>query len=448
MKHLLLVISLLSLALPLWAQDDAAEANLPPVVRLIRIYGGGDERLPPVLLVKQRSGLGNPTFGERSITVEIDVQASVPPALYATVVHCSADWKEDNNVFLNDIAFMRSGNISWQAAPPTSRYYTYRGVLTIPNETIKIPYGGNWKVKFFEYSGDTTTYAEARFFALDYQADCSITMYNEFYEPTHKVSPSAFTLEAAVSNSSTLSDLQLHTGVFYRMNRWNEPFVATQGSSFASGGASSSANGRNRLGSRTIVNGMIAVAKRFRLEELPAENDYRIMEMSNTAAFPRSNTPIRLPLSDLRRNGTSFYRADDGAMTTRSISASDDEYVPVEFILDPENRPLIDEDVFVVGSFNNWKASTEWQMSYDENDRLYKLRHWVRRARHNYAYATGRFNIDTQSIENLSYEEFEGNNPSTGHTFLVFVYYRDPQYGGYDSIVAVGAANIFGQVRR
>ncbi|MBL7976313.1 MAG: DUF5103 domain-containing protein [Candidatus Kapabacteria bacterium] len=424
------------------AQTDSTTAPdipLPPLVRFVRVYGGNDETLPPVLLVKQRSQEIFPTYGARTVTIELDVQSPIPPSLYAVVAHCSADWTEDGNVFLNDVTYSRTSDIDWRMSAVQNSYYSYRGKLSLPNQTLKIPYGGNWKVKFYEFGNDTTLYAEARIFAVDCSAECTIDIYNDFYEPTHKASPSALTLEALVGSSISIADIQMNTAVFYRMNRWNEPFVTSQSSSLPTTTGRSS-----RGGFQTLIGGSAAVGKRFRIMEIPAENDYRILDMTNTAQYPSGTVPVRMPLSDLRRNGTIYYRADDGAMITRGIPMIYDDYVPIEFVLDPENR-LPQEDVFVVGSFNNWTPSAEWQMHYNEQDRLYKLRHWVRRARHNYMYATGRINADTRQPENISYEEFEGNNAAAGNTFIAFIYYRDINFGGYDSITAVGAASIFGK---
>ena len=413
---------------------------MPPVVRFVRAYGAENETLPPILVVKQRSPSIVPVFGESFITIEIDIQASVPPALSATVVHCTADWKEDGNIFLNDIGFMRTSNIAWTSAPPSSRYYTFRAKVRIPDDNIKIPYGGNWKVRFTELGNDNVIYAEARFFAIDCAADCTLDIIGDLYEPTKKVSPAALTIEASVFNNQLLSDLQLHSAVFYRMNRWNEPMSASQSSSLNFGI-------RNRFNTQSRIAGMTTTAKRFRIESIPAENEYRVLDMTNIAMYPALSTPIRIPFSDLRRNGSILFKADDAAMITKGIYASNDEYVPVEFVLDPENR-FPSEDIFLIGSFNNWKTSSEWQMQFVESERLYKLRHWIRRARHNYSYCTGEINADNYVVEKLSYEEFEGNNTGAGHTFIAFVYYRDPSFGGYDSIVAVAAASVFGQLRR
>jgi hypothetical protein len=115
--------------------------------------------------------------------------------------------------------------------------------------------------------------------------------------------------------------------------------------------------------------------------------------------------------------------------------------------MDPQDW-VSKEDVFVIGSFNNWMPDPTLQMFYDKDLRLYRLFHWVRRARHGYLYATGRINSDTRQIEHISCDEYEGNTVSTSHTYIGFVYYRETEFGGYDALIGVGAGSIYGNIRR
>jgi hypothetical protein len=119
----------------------------------------------------------------------------------------------------------------------------------------------------------------------------------------------------------------------------------------------------------------------------------------------------------------------------------------MEFLLEPDGWRS-DDDIFIVGSFNGWKADSKWQMYWDESDRYYKLRQWVRRGKHNYLYATGRNNFGQNSVNNLACDEYEGNTVMAAHSFIAFVYYREFEYGGYDALIGIGAANIFGTITR
>jgi hypothetical protein len=203
--------------------------KIPPQIRMIRAFGGDDEKEPPVILLNNPQSAIKAPIGNSFITIEFDIKAPVPPNLYARFVHCSADWDENENVFLNDIIYSRTSNIEWTAAPISSGYYSYRGRIKVPNIQVKFKYAGNWKVKLFEYYNDSIPLVEARFFVVLPKADCELRVYGDFYDPKYNfVSPSAVTLEANVYADQKLFDNQLNTVVLYRNHRWYEPhYVST-----------------------------------------------------------------------------------------------------------------------------------------------------------------------------------------------------------------------------
>lgn len=413
-------------------------------LRGIRSYGERDERRPPILLIESTttSARQAPSLGDLNkattspisqfVTVEFDVFCGAIPNVYARIVHCTADWREDDNGFVTDIG-NRTSLVDWTLAAQRSKFYSYRGRIRFPNEQTSVRFSGNWKVRLYDMQNDSLI-GETRFFAVEEKARCTMNFMTDFYEPTYRVSSIALTLEAVVSaNPGALVDGFLHTVVMYRNNRWYEPFIISNVTSTATNPPSSS----------TMSAGILYGGKVFRIARIPAENDYRVLDLTNLAMFPSTGAPVRLPLSDLRRNGSFAIRADDGALVTSFISSTDDEYVPIEFVLDPTPGGESREDLFVIGSFNNWRADRSWLMSYSEELRLYRLRQWVRRGRHNYMYGTGQLSVDEGAVTGLSYEEFEGNTASAGHSFLSFAYYRVQDYGSYDGIVAVAQSSIY-----
>jgi hypothetical protein len=420
--NLAIVASLLSC----WTELTASDA----VLRFIRSYGGDNEQLPPVVLISE--GAVPEISASAYATVEFDIQSPVIPNLYARLIHCSADWNDDGNSFLTDIT-TRTTTISWSLAPQASTYYSYRGKVRIPNPQIAIRFSGNWKVKVFDMDTDELL-GETRIFAVDYKARTNFNFMTDFYEPKSRVSSIALTLEAVVtSENSRLMDPFFHTVTFYRNHRWSEPFIVS----------TKYLDVITPYGTSGSISGIYPAGKVFRISRIPAQNEYRVLDMTNLGLFPYTGKPVRLPLSDLRRNGSFFEQANDGAMITAMVQPLDDIYVPVEFLLDPQPGSPSVNDVFIAGSFNNWTLDRSWMMSYDEKLRLYRLRQWVRRGRHNYLYATGSLNIDDGTIHDISFEEFEGNTASNTNSYIAFVYYRVLDYGGYDAIISVAASNIY-----
>lgn len=424
--------------LVIFAEDELIQEYQ---IKFIRVYGGDTETNPPILVIQSETVKKVVSIGSSTITIEFDVQADVPPSIYAKFFHCAVDWNESDNVFLNDIVFNRTSNINWESAPFFATNYSWRGTIKVPDTQVKFNYPGNWKVKLFDYDDDSKPIAEARFFVLLPKVDAEMNLYTTFYSPEASVASSGMEIETVVYAPQEMIDSRLNTVVLYRNNRWFEPYFITERRDL-------NINTKQyRTRYRTMEGGIASVGKRFRLEGIPAENEYRILNLTNLAEYPRINGPVRLSFSDLRRNSYFDEYADDGYMTTYYVTSSNDGYIYLEFLLDPDGW-ISNDDVFVVGSFNNWKPSEEWMMYYDEDERFYKLRQWVRRGRHNYLYATGSLNIDTKEVERQSFEEYEGNTSSTSNTFISFIYYREFDYGGYDALVGVVAANIFGYIRK
>jgi hypothetical protein len=440
MVRIILLIGFLIISSnPVQTQDK--EAYIPPQVRFLRIFGGTSEANPPILLLSDKGTRYNIPIAHNSLTIEIDFDSPQSPNLYATFIHCNFDWAEDENIFLSDITMNRTSLISWATAPIQSDYYTYRGTLIVPNPQVRFSFSGNWKVKLWDYNDDSKPVAEGKFFVVQPRGICTVDVYNDFYLPDLKVAPVCFNVQASIMTQEQLFDSRINNAVIYRNHRWNEPYIISE-DRYTDLKASLYKYQFNRM-----TGGIASINKSFRIEKIPAENTYRVLDLANTTLFTSTSQPQRLPMSDLRRTGSYLDYDDDGAMITYFVPDAYDDYLNLEFLLDPDGW-VSTEEVYVVGSFNQWKPDLSWQMYFDSDYKLYRVRNVVRRARHNYMYVTGRYNNVTGQVEKVSYEEFEGNNSSTNHTFFAFIYYKDFEYGGYDAIMAVGAGNLFGTITK
>lgn len=408
---------------------DVSAQDGDVVLRYIRCYGANDEHLPPVVVINSSE---SNDVGSEFVTVEFDVAAQTIPNVYARIMHCTADWQPSDNGFLNDVT-NRTSLVDWSIAPERSKFYRYRGKMVFPNPQTSIRFSGNWKVVLYDLETDSVI-GESKFFAVDARASMRLSFMTDFYQPRFQVSSVAYTIEARVTDKTNrLLNTNLHTVALYRNNRWNEPFYASE--------RLLSSQNTNGIGSNVV--GMVQSGKVFRLERIPAQNEYRVLDLTDMSRYPFVGAPVRMPFSDMRRNGSFMERADDGVMTTKGVVGSNDEFVPIEILLDPNPGGISREDVFVAGSFNNWQPDKSWMMWYDESLNLYRLRQWIRRGRHNYLYATGRLDADSDNILDLSFEEFEGNTASANNSFIGLAYYKELDYGGYDGIVAVGSSTMY-----
>ncbi|HPU23011.1 MAG TPA: DUF5103 domain-containing protein [Candidatus Kapabacteria bacterium] len=424
---------LVLLAGSLIGQEAKFDPKHDALLRCVRIYGD-NETLPPVLVLNNSSGYST-NIGSEKITVELDIFANVPPNLYARFVHCTADWKETENIFYQELYHRRFSNIRWDVAGYTNPYFSHRGYFTFPDFSIPIKYSGNWKVKFYSYDDDKEEFAEAKFFVVEPRAQASMSIWNSMYSTKYNVSSTSYNFDVQVWSKLNLLDNNVHTCVLYKNNRWEEPLVITD---------------RNDIDDysflykykyRRSISGFIGARKFFRIEGVPAENEYRVLDLTNLGYFPRGVVEQRLPLSDLRRNGTFNEYDNEGMMITSRVPNYANDYIYLEFLLEPDGV-ITNEDVFIIGTFNNWKPDFRWIMHFDEADRYYKLRAWVRRGVHNYLYATGEFDFYRNRAVRYSTDQYEGNTSVNDHSFLAFVYYKDVAFGGYDAIIAATRQSI------
>lgn len=443
---LLCSVALASCAALAAAARSGSSSTAKPILRGVRAYGGNNDTSPPIITRTPQNVFGLSStqnnqnndaanvIGSSFVTVEMDVQSSVQPAFVALLVHCDAQWQEDKNFVVNDPS-LRIAQIQVFQANSFSRYFTHRAKFTVPNNEVQLRFSGNWKAKIFDADDITNALGEARFFVVDQEAETSLAIAIDAYSPrVGGTSPAAYLLEAALTAPPQFLDENFHTVTLYRAWRWNEPIRITQDLSM---GRTETLYNRS---SKATVLGFSTAQKRFRITAIPAENEYRVLDIRDALRFPASHAPLRFALADLRRNGSSFMRADDGAMTAQGVSPSADEYVLMDFVLDPEGIPS-SREIYLVGSFNDWALRQDWKMRYDPEQRIYTLAQWVRRGRHNYVYASAAVNKQTGIPESYDYEECEGNTPSANQTFYAFFYYRNPQFGGYDALLGVAALN-------
>jgi Type 9 secretion system plug protein 1st domain len=420
-------------------EEEQGEVKQIPEIVFIRAYGSQGEVSPPVIYLDDYQNT-TPLLANEFVTIEFDVKSETYPSFFAEFVHCSMTWEEDFE--LNEIEYFRTTLIEWTTPTATSPVYTHRGYMDIPNSQVYLPYGGNWKVKIYNDSEEKEFLGEARLFVVHKKANSNIAIYKDFYSPDYNISPSALSFEVQVFGGNKLFENKLKTIVLYRNNRWNEPFYVSEEDEFIALN-----NEKYRYRFKYMVGGFIKAGKKFRIEQIPAENGYRILDMSSTSYFPRITTPIRLPMSDWRRTGSTRDFGDEGAMITENIREADDDYLLIEFMINTDLWRA-EHGLYIAGSFNNWNPDQSWKMEWDEKYEMYRLQQWVRRARHSYLYCTGRYSKFYGKINKIAFDEFEGNTIQSGHTFIALIYYKEFSMGGYDSIIGISAENIFETINR
>jgi hypothetical protein len=411
------------------ARDDSVAAPVRPSVRWLRIYGSASEASAPVL----RIGGGDASrlvVGATSLTIDIDLQSENYPNLELRLVHCDRNWHPTENIFVQD--FMRLRSHDWDIRPTIAgtRHYNYSASITFPRSDgmLRIQHSGNYIARILDVYDEEVVVAETRFFVAEARSDVTVRTYGDYFDsPMTDVIQKGVRIRVEAQPDVDLFSNQINGIHLYRWGEWLRPAVASPDAMYDDPPASGTkARWESFLGGSGVAE----------FYNIASGNEHRILDLTDIALFPSLGQVLTTPLSDLPRQGFLEYD-NNGVAETRFVSSRDEDYVPFEFRLDLTGRAA-KEDIFVVGTFNDWLPKAEWQMRYDEESRMYIARGLLRRARHEYQYVAGTWDAGSGVLIAEDASLIEGNTSQSVHPYLALVYYRDLSSGGYDRIIGAG----------
>jgi hypothetical protein len=391
-----------------------AHAHNAIVIRGLAVYGGSDEANFPLII-------------NGRITIQFDVLAEHPPMLKARFYHCNRDWVIDKNLFVNDENRNTSATLQFQTSPNGVRGYNYRYVNSFPDgEFVRFEHSGNWIFRIMD-NDLTTTYAEGRFFVAEASTPPSVVVTNDYltansfpYNQIHKLVVNITLPSEQESQYFTTVDVYQNRRIYnpYRIDAWDrDPYTKVDGFN----------TGKRLFSVRNIVPG----------------NEYRTLDLSNTARYPNFQPAKNVEGADLKRQFWRTGRDRAGEAVLNKFTGLNSDYLEYLFRLDLTETDYRlatagGREIFVVGAFNFWKPTDEDKLVYDETERSYVVRKLLRRGIYDYQYITGKWNATTHTVEQQDWTAIEGTDVRTTNVYTVFVYYNDPRFGGFDRIVGAG----------
>jgi hypothetical protein len=407
---------------------DSLHGDLTKVLNL-RIHGLDDETSPPILRIAEH-GKAPTGMGNDALTLEFEVQTPVPPNVSLLLVHCDRNWVPTDNIFVQDPIHLKTSEFTFERAPIGVTHYDYVGKVNFPEAggRLSIEFSGNYLARIVDYYDNSRVLAETRFFVVESKAKVSVGLYSDFYESAQTdVLQHGNKLRVEAEPNYDVFGGQINAIEVYRAWQWYSPLIAS----------SESDDARRDRGDPWIrwypAFGGKSVAE---YGNLPSGNEHRILDLTDLIYYPTTGTLMTTPLSDLPRREFTLWD-NNGASISRLVPFSDADYVYFEFRLDLKGG-IAKEDIFVVGSFNNWRVTPEWRMNYDKTTGFYTARGFIRRAVHEYEYVAGKWNEETGVLKGAEATLIEGNLTATTLPYFAFVYYHETSSGGYDRIVGVG----------
>lgn len=395
----------------------ASFANV--TIMSLRVYADNDEYQVPIITRSER------------VTIEFDVNTPVPPNLQVLFMHASKDWVPDNNIFLNDLYHNKSQTLFFTTAPNGVRHYTFHYCNSFPDSfnVVRFLYSGNYVFSIFEKEHENTILAQGRFIVVENLVQTTMTVANRYYPET--ASPfnqmHYITVHVSVPPATGQSD---ENNLFY-------PNVKTvdiyQNWKLYN---PSRIDVDNRTPD-TFVDKVVQPEKTFTIRNVSPGNEYRRLDLSSSKFYPNYEPVQLIGGADLSRFQWQGTLDANGAAKLHPFVGGNSEYLDVTMRL--ELPSPVNKRIFLVGAFNDWRPSPQYEMVYDTSSGEYRCRLWLRRGVYDYQYVLG--DVDRYSnIVNQDWIALEGNDWRTTERYTAVVYYRDNRFGGFDRAVGMAIA--------
>lgn len=416
------LINLVLLLCPifLWAQDETRMSNINSIV----LCKSGNPTSYPII------NLGS----TNSLSLDFDdLDGGIKTYSY-TYQLCNYDWTPAQMSFFDFIQGFTSNRImNYKVSSIATTQYTHYS-LTFPESNFMPTKSGNYILKVF-LSGDTSQLAfSRRILIVDSKASISLAIqqpYDVQKMRTHqKLQFSLNTSALQITNP----EQQVKVTVL-KNYRWDIPIMGAQ-PSFISG-SKYDYNGEQDF--------VIPAGKEYRWIDLTSFRfvSDRIKSIDqNTKPFQiyamtdreRLNTEY-LPYQDY--NGFFFIKASE--QITPSFQG---DYGKVHFVYQNiDKRPFPDQNVYIVGQFNNYICDQKSLLRYNGDSSYYETNILLKQGYYNYIYVIKP--IKNPNVPGDS-SVTEGDYWETENDYSVLVYYRSLN-NRYDELVGFKTINTRGK---
>jgi hypothetical protein len=353
----------------------------------------------------------------QTLKIEFDLNANVIPNLNIIFRFCDIDWNPVDNIFLLNIGQNTSYNLDFERLPTIiegARYH-YKGFFPNNKDVVSFPFSGKWMFFIADSYDTSVVYETGRFYAVRNDVNLKSTLKREQLEDktyfpadlakvfnltTNFDLPEEFTpsfvnyleiIENKKLDDAVIVDRQFNTNT--RQFYWNG-------------------------------------AKKFSFiaRDLRPGNGYRQVDLRDFNIFNRKDVNAKFDGIEYSR----FFKKPNpnlkGSFLLTNYKSEFADYLNVTFSIRPPEE--FTGSIFLTGAFNHWRILPHYEMKPING--LYSITIPLKRGIYDYQYVTA--DIINEKIVNEDWFYLEGNNWDTKNEYSVFLFYNDPQYGGYDRI--------------
>ncbi|GEM_PF-341791 len=377
-------------------------------IKSLRVYSSEDEREFPII------DLSDPNHKE--ITIEFDVQSQFIPNFNIEFKFCDSQWNPFNNAFLTNPMYNTEHSLLFDRLPSTVRGARFHYSGKFPNNNVTFPFSGKWKFYLVDTQNRNVIYGTGKFYVVNPEVKLNVQLSKEGSEGDLP-GLAALRRTFAISAGFTLPDSLFPANVMHveiiTNRKFNYPILIDRSSYTTDRFYEWNASNKFSFTARNIRPG----------------NEYRQTDIRDIGKYNSSTVNAKfgdIETTNFFTRGRKDYNGGSMLLNYRNENA---DYMNVVFKLrSPEN---IKSPIFLVGSFNDWTVSQDYEM-FDDNG-LMNFQVQLKRGVYDYQFVTG--DIVNNKVEYIQWEILEGNFWETQNDYFIFLFYRTEEKGGYDKII-------------
>lgn len=376
-------------------------------IKSLKVYTSNDENSIPVINIK-----------EDFLFIDFDIQANYLPNLNIVFRFCDRNWVPTDNIFLLNQGQNTAYNLDFVNLPTTVEDARYHSKNRYPDKDgyVSFPFSGKWKFYIVDSQNPNVIFAEGRFFVVNPDQPMKIEVKKETLDDKIYSPPQLGKVNWIIAETDLKDDyitfnvdeleivqnylLDFSVIVLRNSNEYNRVFEW---------------DGASKL--------------KFIAKDVRPGNEYRQVNLNDINVFNSKNVKAQFDGIEYNRFYTQGNKDLNGSFILKSYKDPYSTYLNVKFQIKPPDD--IYGDIYLVGAFNDWHLSENNKMEF--NGDYFEKTIELKRGVYDYQYVV--VNGDVNNYENQDWYVLEGNDWATTNEYNIFLWYRDPQFGGYDRII-------------
>lgn len=355
--------------------------------------------------------------GDR-LVIEFDVKSDYPPNINILFKFCDRNWNPTNNIFLLNQGNNTAYTLDYFSLPTTveDAKYHYTNLFPDKNGYVSFPFSGKWRFFIVDSQDTSIVFAEGKFYALKNQVMLQSKAIREtlddktYYPPqlghtywvTTEAQPKDDFFPFFIDEVEIIVNHLLYNPIKVQRTSTDHNRVFEW-------------DGGSKI--------------KFIAKDVRPGNEYRQLNLMDVNIYNSKNVKAQFDGMEYSRFLLQSFKDNNGSFTLKYPKDMYSTYMNVLFQIKPPQE--VYGDVYLVGAFNDWKLSDNNKMKF--NGDHYELSLELKRGIYDYQYVV--VNGDYKDVTNQDWIILEGNNWQTTDDLNIFLWYRDPEYGGYDKII-------------